>query len=324
MYKVSLIIPIYGVEKYIERCARSLFEQTLPSVEFIFVNDCTKDNSIKILEKIIEEYPNRKHHVSIINHEFNKGLPQARRTGIKNAKGEFIAHCDSDDWMDKNMLSDLYNHAILHESDIVYCDYYISDSVKSLYISQKKQRVLLQGPIWNKLVRSKLYKENEIIYPVCNKAEDGALMTQLSFYTSKIDYLSKPLYYYYNNPDSICRNNTIDSCISKLEQEKENVSLIESFLKSRNSYEKYKDEVILWKYLARKNLLPYIKDKTIYKMWEETYPEIDKVFLRMKSIPFKTRLQFCLIKLQLFSLLDIFNGIKTFTMFKKRSWNQSF
>ena len=82
MPKVSVIIPVYGVEKYIERCARSLFEQTLEDMEFIFVNDCTKDNSIDILLRVIDEYPKRKSQVHILNHEFNKGLPVARQTGI--------------------------------------------------------------------------------------------------------------------------------------------------------------------------------------------------------------------------------------------------
>ncbi len=97
MLKVSVIIPVYGVEKYIERCTRSLFEQTLDDMEFIFVNDCTKDNSIAIIERIAEEYPLRKSQIHILNHQVNKGLPIARQTGLRVATGEYIAHCDSDD-----------------------------------------------------------------------------------------------------------------------------------------------------------------------------------------------------------------------------------
>ena len=92
---VSVIVPIYGVEKYIERCARSLLEQTIENIEYIFVNDCTKDNSIAILESVIKEYPHREHQVRIIHHGTNKGLPQARKTGLLNAHGEYIAHCDN-------------------------------------------------------------------------------------------------------------------------------------------------------------------------------------------------------------------------------------
>lgn len=83
MPKVSVIIPVYGVEKYIERCARSLFEQTLDDIEFIFVNDCTLDNSINVLETTLEEYPKRKSQVQIINFEQNQGAAKAREIGMK-------------------------------------------------------------------------------------------------------------------------------------------------------------------------------------------------------------------------------------------------
>ena len=86
MSKVSVVIPVYGVEKYIERCARSLFEQTLDDMEFIFVNDCTLDNSVEILENVLSEYPSRKTQTTILHHHCNLGLPQARKTGIDFSK----------------------------------------------------------------------------------------------------------------------------------------------------------------------------------------------------------------------------------------------
>ena len=107
MPKISVIIPVYNVEKYIERCVRSLFEQTLGEIEYIFVDDCTPDGSIAILRRIIEDYPERKPFVSIISHEQNKGLAIARRTGVNAACGEYVAFCDSDDWVDTNMYEKL-------------------------------------------------------------------------------------------------------------------------------------------------------------------------------------------------------------------------
>ena len=99
MPKVSVIVPVYGVEKYIERCARSLFEQTLDDMEFIFVDDCTKDESIEVLKRVIDLYPVRKDQVKIIHHAVNKGLSRARETGVNAATGDYIGHCDSDDWV---------------------------------------------------------------------------------------------------------------------------------------------------------------------------------------------------------------------------------
>ena len=123
---VSVVVPVFGVEKYIERCARSLFEQTLPEMEFIFVDDCTKDRSIEILERVLEEYPHRHGQIHIVHHENNKGLPQARKTGIQLAKGQYIAHCDSDDWVDRDMYRSMYNVARCKNADIVFCDFLLA------------------------------------------------------------------------------------------------------------------------------------------------------------------------------------------------------
>ena len=77
-YKISVIIPVYNVEKYIEKCLHTLFQQTLSEIEYIFVNDCSNDRSMEVLFKVIELYPSRKPHVKIINHEINKGVAAAR------------------------------------------------------------------------------------------------------------------------------------------------------------------------------------------------------------------------------------------------------
>ena len=105
MYKVSIVVPIFGVEKYIERCARSLFEQTYDKIEFIFVNDGTKDRSMEILESLIDEkFSHLKERIVIINKE-NGGLPSARKAGLECAEGEYVLFADSDDWLDTNAVA---------------------------------------------------------------------------------------------------------------------------------------------------------------------------------------------------------------------------
>ena len=136
MPKLSVIIPIYGVEKYIERCAKSLFEQTLDDIEFIFVNDCTQDMSIEILKTVIESYPNRKDQIRIIHHKTNKGLSRARETGVQAATGDYIAHCDSDDWIDLDYLSAVEEVMSKYQADIGMCGLvrnYDSPSYKPVY-----------------------------------------------------------------------------------------------------------------------------------------------------------------------------------------------
>ena len=119
MYLVSILVPVYGVEKYIERCARSLFEQTYNNLEYIFVDDCTPDNSIAILKRVMEEYPMRKGQVRILRHERNRGIAAARNTALDAAQGSFLSHVDSDDYLARDAIRLLVNKQVETGADIV-------------------------------------------------------------------------------------------------------------------------------------------------------------------------------------------------------------
>ena len=110
--KVSVIVPIYNVEQYIEKCVRSLMEQTLVNIEFIFVNDCTPDDSMTVLRRVLKDYPARESQVTILEHKENRGVAAVRKKGMEVAIGEYIIHCDSDDWVEKNMYEKLLEKAI--------------------------------------------------------------------------------------------------------------------------------------------------------------------------------------------------------------------
>lgn len=298
MIKVSVIIPIYGVERYIERCATSLFEQTLDDIEFVFVNDCTNDNSIENLKKVIENYPQRKDYIQIINHNENLGLPTARRTGLGYVHGEYVAHCDSDDWVESNAYEILYNEAIKNEADLVWCDYYRSDGNNDTQVTTINQPKLMQGPIWNKLIKVSLYKE-DITFPTANKGEDGALLTQLSYYSKKRIYIPQPLYHYFINPSSICGVISENACLKKVSQEIDNVLLRIRFLKKHGIYDDNIDSVLRWKMLCRRNLIPILGKRKYYKLWKSTFPEIDKYYLLSSGIDFRMKFAYILIRLRL-------------------------
>lgn len=192
--KVSMLIPIYGGEKFIERCAVSLFEQTYQNIEYIFVNDCTKDNSVVILKNVVERYPQRKPQVRIIEHEKNKGLAGARNTAVAAATGEFVMHVDSDDYVDK----DIVKRAILSQkkvdADIVIVDFkkaYPTFDVEvrhpvfsktSLYCISVLERNI-PNTIWGKLIRRRLYVDNSVC---ClegnNQGEDYQVLPKLYYY----------------------------------------------------------------------------------------------------------------------------------------------
>lgn len=277
MPQISVIIPVYGVEKYIERCARSLFEQTFQDIEYIFIDDCSPDNSVLILKQVLREYPNRVNQTIIHRMPCNTGLGGVRRWGMQNFHGDFVIHCDSDDWMDRNMLNIMYDVAVSQNADIVVCDYYRSDGINHKYVKCGiPKRTLMQGPVWNKLIKSTVFKQHAIEFPTANKAEDGAIMTQVSFFSKKSVCVHQALYYYFINPQSICGQVSEKACLLKLEQECDNVDLRVNFLKKQGQLNEHKKEVVRWKMQARDNLLPIIENVKYYKLWNATYPEVKK------------------------------------------------
>ena len=312
MPKVSVIIPVYGVDRYIERCAESLFNQTFDDIEYIFVNDCTKDKSIEVLERVIEKYPNRKHNVKIVHHTINKGLPFARKTGVSIASGDYIAHCDSDDGVDVQMYQLLYEKAKLENSDIVVCDYYrANDSYKERkkgLLSTDKDKFLLDlmshrfaWGVWNRLVRRSLY--NQVIFPKNNQAEDMALMIQLAYISHKISYVEQPLYYYFDNPASMCKTRTCDEMVKSFNQVFANISLLDSFFESKEPDESILDCLLLIKLSAKNKLLPYIWQYNIYRLWRQSFSDINSKVLLSKSVSAVSKCKFLLTFLGFYSII---------------------
>lgn len=304
MPKVSVVVPIYKVEKYIARCVRSLFEQSLDDMEFVFVDDCTPDNSIKILKSIIAQYPNRKNQIKIIRHPENKGLPIARQSGINNTTGDFVIQCDSDDWVDKEMYETMYNEAIKNKSDVIVCGYQITDGKNFIpYVicqsTEKKlfiQNCLLQkesASLWSKLFKRELF-QNEIVYPTCGMGEDITLCLQLVSFCKKIYFIPKPYYYYFSNQDSISKHNTVESVISRFKQVCDNVSILEKIFRD-NSIAGKNIELSLdcFKHKQRDLLLPVISQKKYFKLWKTCFKGINRKVIFM-PLNFKDKIFFLL------------------------------
>ena len=306
MPKVSVIVPIYGVEQYIERCARSLFEQTLDDIEYIFVNDCTKDNSVTVLQKVMQDYTQRQSQIKIVHHEVNKGLPVARQTGLKEATGDYIIHCDSDDWVTTDAYEKMYAKAIEDDADIVICDFYVSDGTntrayyKSL-VSDPHIVIFSYINIWTHLVRRDLYAKN-ITYPKGNMFEDKVVTIQLSCYANNISLISEPLYYYYENATSICRVFTEEKCLNRFRQAVDNVNIIADFVESKGLSKEYATELLRLKYEARHQIAPITNQKKYYKEWKRCYPEITTKMLFATGITLSEKIRFFVTYFGLFSL----------------------
>jgi glycosyltransferase involved in cell wall biosynthesis len=208
MAKVSILVPVYGVEKFIEKCAISLFEQTFDDIEYIFVNDQTKDNSIEILKDLILKYPKRKSQIKIINHFVNRGLAAARNTGVENAKGDYILHVDSDDYLEKNAIELLYCKAVEENADIVVCNMmFVWDNEEKVSVQEvgdsKHQfiKLMLSAKtmvgIVNKMIRRNIYLDNDIrTFEGINLGEDFVTSPRLAYFCNKISKVDNPLYYY--------------------------------------------------------------------------------------------------------------------------------
>lgn len=203
--KATVIVPIFRVEAYIERCARSLMEQTLDDVEFIFVDDCSPDGSMAVLERVLNDYPQRQPQTRIIHHSENSGLPAARNTGLAAATGDYIFHCDSDDFMERDALEAMYAAALQADADIVYTDWYLTYPYKerlmrcpSYDTPETALRGLLHGTmkynVWNKLVKRALYFGST--FPKGHGMGEDMTMILLFAKAQRIAHLPKATYHY--------------------------------------------------------------------------------------------------------------------------------
>ena len=217
-YKISLIVPIYGVEPYIRQCAESVLAQTYEDIEFIFVNDGTKDRSMEILNELIEEkFSHLRPRIVIVNKE-NGGLPSARKSGLEVATGEYILFADSDDWLEVDAVERVMARAERTDADLIYFhlvkEYENRQSIKSerTYTVDEKRlwvRNLLNynsnGYTVTKCFRRKLYTDNFVSFPKLGMHEDIYLMSQIIFYARSIEHLPEALYHYRKtNVASMC------------------------------------------------------------------------------------------------------------------------
>lgn len=292
MPKVSVIIPVYNVEQYIERCARSLFEQTLDDIEYLFIDDCTPDGSIEVLKQVLKEYPQRKLQVTIHRMSQNSGQAKVREWGTLMAKGDYIIHCDSDDYVDIDMYKTLYEKANEGHYDMVVCDYKtVSNGVSTNqhYPLPETEHDRIAGILtgafpsymWNKMVKRSFYQSPDIVWPTGNMWEDMAIMVQMMQLIKKLGYIPEPLYNYEIRCTSIIGKKDKNSILRKWNDVSSNVKLIVQHV----SPKEYKDEIVVLKYKARLHLLPVISsDDEMMKLYSNSYEGLERSMLHNKYL----------------------------------------
>ena len=316
MYKVSVVIPTYNAGRYIERCARSLFEQTLEAVEYIFIDDCSTDDSMQVLESVLAAYPHRLPHTRIIKLTSNIGAANVRRKGIELATGDYIIQCDSDDWVERDMYKLMYQKAIAGNYDMVVCDidYLGKDKSQALQHSNKSLIFIdflignLDCALWNKLVKRQIFS-NDIIYPTAHLAEDFALTPQLTHYCSNIGHVGKALYHYCLNSESVTKASSTKNILSKVYQQRQNINILFDFFNRECIVlPDYVIAVIKWR--CRIWLSPIIGTNYGYRLWRSLYPELNHTFLHYKAIPLRKKVNFILCYLRISPIIRLYRHWK--------------
>lgn len=219
---ISVLIPIYNVEKYIEKCVRSLFEQTYDNIEYVFIDDCSLDNSMNILMNISREYPKRTVSMRLMSHSKNAGIAQTRNELLKEAKGEYCIFVDSDDYVELNAIEILYTKACETGAEIIRYNYYENYGNENYKIvvhePMQYEHQLLEKAIsslsgvdamWKLFVKRSLYVRNSLRFEDgINACEDYIMSIKLFYFSNLTVDIPNVLYYYtiVGNPYSYTKN----------------------------------------------------------------------------------------------------------------------
>lgn len=289
--KVTIAVPVYGVEAYIEKCAESLFEQTYPNLEFLFINDCTPDRSIEIIERVLERFPNRKDQVRIINQEVNKGCPAARNLAVQLATGDFIFHVDADDYIEKDAISTLVIEQKATDADLVVANYVIETPnetglVRYCDISKPKKEIVKDclddkssQSVWGILIRRQIYMDNNIRADESfHVGEDWQVAPLLLYYAQKIAYVDKVIYHYQlSRPNSI----TITSQTSITKKKNQLIC----FVKTMNCLlESFKDKGQTYLDVIYRKKAILVQDAMIYSCKDRDKESFQYLLSELKSI----------------------------------------
>ena len=207
---MSVLVPVYNVEDYIERCARSVLEQTYGNLEIIFVDDGCTDRSVRVLEQVINEYPQQHGRVRLISHETNKGLSATRNTLVYASTGEFVYHADADDWIEPFAIEKLVQKQIETQADIVVGQCLVYENDENIYIPRRLGGELAPKAyikaflthqiysvvIWNRLIRKSLYTDNQIRWDETVRREDNTAIVKVYYFAKSTAFIDDVTYHY--------------------------------------------------------------------------------------------------------------------------------
>ena len=287
--KVSVIVPVYKAENYLHRCVDSLLAQTFQDYEILLVDDGSPDRS----GEICDEYAKKDSRVRVF-HKANGGVSSARQCGMDNARGEYTIHADPDDWVEPEMLEELYKKAKEDNADIVVCDFYEEYIGKQYYRKQQTSVIAeevisgffsgkLHAACWNKLIKKKIYIDHDIQFPLdIGLWEDMATIPKLFYFANRIAY--KPFAYYhyvrYDNPNSYTRNISIET----LKKQKYIVANLESFFRADVNI------LVYINYLKLNIRMSLYKYNVLHSLHIVAYPESNNFIWKHPNMSFPNKM----------------------------------
>lgn len=285
--KVSVLVPFYNVEKYVGRCVESLFSQTYSNIEYVFVNDCTPDNSMDIINEYIDKF-NVRNKCVIINHEVNKGISASRNDCLDNATGDYILFIDSDDYIDVDMVEKLVLAAQENNADISGCGYIEEYEDHSVEIPQRYTNdhqemmraitlLTIKGVMWKLLIRRSIVDENKIRFiPDNTMVDDYLFCCQVFFYAKRFASVNRCMYHYIQyNPNNYSKTREFN-----ITSQAKAIVKAEEFYKENDAYEIVRDVMLQRKFISK---LPLLLNKSCYnvKLWRSLFPESNDAWTKM-------------------------------------------
>lgn len=288
--KVSILVPFYKVENYVGHCVESLFTQTYKNIEYVFVNDCTPDGSMDVINSYIEKY-GVANQCKMIVHEQNQGISASRNDCLDNMTGDYFLFIDSDDYIDKDMVELLVEAAVKENADISGCGYieeYADHRVErpQRYTNDHDEMMraitllTIKGVMWKLLVRSTIVTEhrNEVRFiPDRNMVDDYLFCCQIFYYAQRFAGVDRCMYHWIQyNP-----NNYTHTTIFAVESQAAAIRKVEEFYNEKGVIDIVSDELRKRKFISK---LPLLLDKNCIdvKRWRSLFPESNDVWREMR------------------------------------------
>ena len=310
--KVSILVPFYKVERYVSRCVESLFTQTYKNIEYVFVNDCTPDRSMEVINEMIDKYGVASK-CKMIVHEQNLCISASRNDCLDNMTGDYFLFVDSDDYIDKDMVECLVDAAMKENADISGCGYIEEFADHSVEHPQKYTNdhdemmraitlLTIKGVMWKLLVRSTIvtdHKDEVRVIPDRNMVDDYLFCCQIFYYAQRFVGVDRCMYHWIQyNP-----NNYTHTTIFAVESQAAAIRETEAFYRKKGVYEVVKDELLKRKFISK---LPLLLDKQCRDVlrWHRLFPESNDAWRNMR-FSIGNRLVFMVANSPLYRLIAI-------------------